>query len=279
MLILPVHTRKGGEGKTTCATNLAAAFARAGQLGLATRNLNTVVIDVDSQGNASDVLSCYPAPKDPTIAEVLAGQVPIDAAIRPTYLETLHVLPADDRLARAEAVLHPFEHAPRMLQMALDGRDEYDVAVLDCPPTIGLPFVWAMTAANAFVVPTSLDHLGIEGLRKLIEGLAAQHKHYGFQARCLGIALSKVDYRLERHKAQEMRAREAYRSAIFDSVIRVNTHVAEAQEQGVSVLDYAPSSRGAEGFRGLAGEVLRRAIRHRLLPADLFLPEKTAEAA
>lgn len=274
-MILTLHTAKGGEGKTTSAANLAAVFARAGELGVADRNLKTLVVGLDPQGCLARIFG-IPRPEiEPSLAPVFEGVLAVEDVIRDTYLAPdLSIITCGRGMKPVLKRMHHDPGAASRLRLALDGvREDYDVIVVDCAPALGLPFEMAMLAADAYVVPLSLDFLGVEGVQTMFEELQDEYAEHQFTCQMLGMAIQKADYRLGRHVRLEAEIRDYYRQAVFDSVIRINTHVEEAQARGISVVDYAREigrpSRGAQGFVALAEEILVRSIRRGLLPASL----------
>jgi chromosome partitioning protein len=274
-MILTLHTAKGGEGKTTAASNLAAVFARAGDLGVADRNLKVLLVGLDSQGCLARVFGIPREEIEPSLAPVFAGELAVEDVIRDTYLAPeLSIITCGRGMKTILKRMHHDPGASQRLRLALDAvREDFDLVVVDCAPALGLPFEMAMAAADAYVVPLSLDFLGVEGVRTMFDELQEEWEQHRFGCQLLGIAIQKADYRLGRHERLEAALREFYGQAIFDTTIRINTHVEEAQARGISVVDYAREigrpSRGAQGFVALAGEILGRAIRRGLLPASL----------
>jgi chromosome partitioning protein len=262
---LAIYIAKGGEGKSTTVQNLAAAFARAGDLGLAARNLRTCAIDFDPQGNLTAFFGMADEP-DRTISEVLRGQISTEDAIRPTAVPGLSMITAGRSLARTMSTLVTIPNMETRLAQALSGPSaEYDVVLIDCPGTLGFSFWMAMHAATAYVVPLWPNFAGMHGVSTMFKQIIEERADHALSPTMLGIALVNVDYRLQRHADAEAEIRRNYGIAVFDSVVRTNTHVDEAQSRGMPVIDYAPRSRSAHGYRQLAGEVLARAERRGLL--------------
>ena len=274
-MILTLHTAKGGEGKTTAASNLAAVFARAGQLGIADRNLKTLVVGLDPQGCLARTFGIARDEIEPSLAPVFEGTIAVEDVIRDTYLAPdLSIITCGRAMKQILKRMHHDPGASQRLKLALDGvREDFDIIVVDCAPSLGLPFEMSMAAADAYVVPLSLDFLGVEGVQTMFEELQEEWEEHNFTCQMLGIAVQKADYRLGRQVRLEAEIRDFYGTAIFNTVIRTNTHVEEAQARGISVVDYAAEvgrpSRAAQGFVALGEEILVRAIKRGLLPASL----------
>ncbi|HEU4559051.1 MAG TPA: ParA family protein [Longimicrobium sp.] len=262
---LAIYTAKGGEGKSTTVQNLAAAFARAGDLGLAPRNLRTCAIDFDPQANLTAFLGLEDD-GEKTLSRVLRGEISTEDAIRDTYIPGLSMITAGRSLASTMSRLVTVAGAQQRLALALEGiGEDFDVVLIDCPGALGFSFWMAMRAASAYLVPLWPNFAGMKGLSELFKQINDERAEYNLAPSMLGIALVNVDYRLQRHMDAEAEVRERYGQAVFQPIVRTNTHVDEAQARGFSVIDYAPRSRSAEGYRQLAGEVLHRAQRRGLL--------------
>lgn len=262
---LAIYTAKGGEGKSTTVQNLAAAFARAGDLELAPRNLRTCAIDFDPQAN----LTAFFGMQDDgtrTLSEVLHGRISTEDAIRPTSIPGLSMVTAGRALARTMSTLVTVRDTQTRLALALAGAaEDYDVVLIDCPGALGYSFWMAMHAATAYLVPLEPNFAGMYGVSTMFTQINEERAEHRLAPSMLGIALVNVDYRLQRHSDAERQVRAAYGTAVFDAVVRNNTHVDEAQSRGLSVVDFAPRSRGAQGYRQLAAEVLLRAERRGLI--------------
>ena len=262
---LAIYIAKGGEGKSTTVQNLAAAFARAGDLGLASRNLRTCAVDFDPQGNLTAFFGMTDDPER-TISQVLRGYISTEEAIRPTTIPGLSIITAGRSLARTMSTLATIPRTETRLAQALEGPTaDFDVMLIDCPGTLGFSFWMAMHASTAYLVPLWPNFAGMHGVSTMFTQIIEERADHSLSPSMLGVALVNVDYRLQRHADAEAEIRRNYGSAVFDAVIRTNTHVDEAQSRGMSVIDYAPRSRSAQGYRQLAMEVLVRAQRRGLI--------------
>lgn len=262
---LAIYTAKGGEGKSTTVQNLAAAFARAGDLGIAARNLRTCVIDFDPQANVTAFFGMQDDGRR-TLSEVLLGRISTEEAIRPvTRVPGLSMITARRSLTDTMSTLVTVQNTETRLALALAGTAEFDIVLIDCPGALGFSFWMAMHAATAYLVPLWPNFAGMHGVSTMFTQINEERARHNLAPRMLGVALVNVDYRLHRHSEAERQIRSAYGPAVFDAVVRNNTHVDEAQSRGMPVIDFAPRSRSADGYRRLAGEVLERAQRRGLI--------------
>lgn len=262
---LAIYTAKGGEGKSTTVQNLAAAFARAGDLGLAPRNLRTCAVDFDPQSNLTAFFGLEDD-AERSLSEVLLGRISTEDAIRDTYIPGLSMITANRSLAGTMATLVTIPDTVTRLAQALGGpAEDYDVLLIDCPGALGFSFWMAMHAATAYLVPLWPNFAGMHGVSTMFTQINAERAKHRLSPSMLGVALVNVDYRLQRHSDAEAAIRGSYGTAVFDAVVRTNTHVDEAQSRGMAVIDYAPRSRSADGYRQLAAEVLARAHRRDLV--------------
>jgi len=224
-----------------------------------------VPVDFDPQANLTGFFGLAAEPGQ-SIAEVLSGKTSTQGALVETYVPGLYILPATRSLA--STISHHAAHpdTERRLALALEGLDDdFDVVLIDCPSALGFSFWMAMHAATAYIVPLVPNFAGMRGVSELFLQINQERELHKLAPCLLGLALVNVDYRLQRHADAEAVVRGRYEKAVFQSVVRTNTHVDEAQARGMSVVDFAPRSRGAQGYRELAGEVLQRAQRRGLI--------------
>ena len=251
MKIIALVNNKGGVGKTTSAVNLAAGLVAAGR--------RVLLADLDAQGSASLSLGLTRADLTPGSAEVILDGHPIREAIRPTSVKGLDILPGSMALASADLVLSAVAGREVVLKDALTPiRGDYDFTVLDCPPSLGLLTVNALTAADFFIIPVTPDYLSLEGLVNLLEAVERIKKGIGKAAGLLGILLTMADYRLNVTEEISQMIRGYYGRLVFKAEIRGNVRLKEAPSFGKTIFDYDNGSAGAEAYRQLTKEVLKR---------------------
>lgn len=250
-MITALISRKGGVGKTTTAVNLSAALADQG--------LRVLLVDLDSQASASLSLGVDRADLAPSSADVLLGGLPAAQAVRETAIPGLHLITASVDLIRAESELAVFRGKETRLRGALaDVAREYDFVFLDCPSSLSLLPVNAITAANAFIVPVVPQFLAVTGLKNLIAAAERTAWDHGTRVRPLGLLLTMVDYRIKSTRRTVDELRTEHGSLIFAIEIRINTRLAEAPAAGQTIFQYDRHAKGAEAYRLLAGEFLLR---------------------
>ncbi|HRC85255.1 MAG TPA: AAA family ATPase [Thermoanaerobaculia bacterium] len=247
-MILALLSKKGGVGKTTTAVSLAAAFARRGQ--------RVLLLDLDSQASASLSLGLGREQFAPSSADVLLGRVSAREARQPTSVPGLEVIPASSDLLGVDLELGGFRNKERRLADRLEGiRDDQDLILIDCPPSLSLLPINALVAADGYVVPIVPQYLAWEGLDNLLASAERISARVGSRTRLLGLLLTMVDYRLRSVRDNVDEIRKRFGSQVFAVEIRVNVRLAEAPGHGRTIFDFDPFCAGARAYDLLAEEL------------------------
>lgn len=253
MRTIAIANQKGGCGKTTSSVNIAAAFAKHGK--------RTLIMDLDPQGHSTLGLGHNPETLDKTIYHALTNvQIPLPRVIIGTSMEGLNLAPSNILLSGAELELVNVTGREFVLseQFRLV-EDEYDVCVMDCPPSLGLLTLNALVASTDVIVPVQVNYFAMEGLRQLLE--TADIIRMNFQpcyVKILGLLLTFVEDRTLLSRQIQQQMREYFGDLVFDTVIHRTVRLAEAPSAGESILTFAPNSKGAAEYLALVEEILTR---------------------
>jgi chromosome partitioning protein len=249
--IMAVANQKGGVGKTTTSVSLAAAIAETGAA--------VLLVDLDPQGNASSGLGMQPGDDDTTIYHVLIEDAELVAAIKPTQVANLHVAPTTIDLAGAEIELvSVFSREHRLARALASVRDDYDVIVIDCPPSLGLLTVNALTAADGVIVPIQCEYYALEGLGALRRNVDLVRANLNPSLDIIGFALTMLDARTRLSQQVVEEVQRHFGDRVFATTVPRSVRLAEAPSFGEPITVFDSGSRGAVAYRRLAGEVLDR---------------------
>ena len=250
--VFAVANQKGGVGKTTATVNLSACFAEKG--------IKTLIVDLDPQANATTGVGLDPQALDGSIYDVLLQDLELEEIIEPTMIKGLHIAPSSLELAGAEIELVPAFSRERRLREAMSGATaEYDLIMIDCPPSLGLLTINGLTAADEVIVPIQTEYFALEGLAQLVKNIELVKRSLNPDLELTKLILTMYDARtnLARDVAREVRTH--YGDKVCWQVVPRTVRLSEAPSFGQPIILYDPSSRGARAFRELAKEVLRGA--------------------
>jgi chromosome partitioning protein len=250
--VIAISNQKGGVGKTTTAINLSSGLARLGQ--------KVLLIDFDSQGNASAGLHALQGRDQNTVYNVLLENVPAEDAIVHKDSPEIDVLPANMTLAGADLVMDKIEYGKeRLLKNALAPiRDNYDYIFIDCPPSLGLLNTNALTAADSVLIPVQCEYYSLEGVTQLLLTIRLVQKTSNPDLSIEGLVMTMFDIRTRLSVDVSQEVRKTFSDLVFENSIPRNVKLSEAPSRGVSIFEYDPRSIGAKAYMEFSRELLDR---------------------
>jgi len=250
-IVVALANQKGGVGKSTTAINLAAS--------LAFQDKRVLLIDLDPQGNATSGLGIDRGSIDISIYDVLLKESPLEDAVEPTSVLNLFVVPATIDLAGAEIELVSLFSRETRLKAAIGEIDgEYDVVLVDCPPSLGLLTVNALTAAKEVLIPIQCEYYALEGLSQLLRNVELVSSNLNPDLKVGGVVLTMYDGRTKLSREVAEQVRDYFGDVAFRTVIPRSVRLSEAPSYGEPIEAFDPMSRGAIAYRHLGLEFLER---------------------
>ncbi|MCI8796154.1 MAG: ParA family protein [Dorea sp.] len=249
--IIAIANQKGGVGKTTTAINLSASLAEKGQKVLA--------IDMDPQGNMTSGLGLDKDDVDKTIYDMIIGESEIETVIKKETIENLDILPSNVDLSAVEIELIDVENKEFIVKNSIQKiRDNYDFIIIDCPPSLSLLTINAMTTADSVLVPIQCEYYALEGLSQLIHTVELVKERLNSNLEIEGVVFTMYDARTNLSLQVVENVKDNLQQNIYKTIIPRNIRLAEAPSYGTPINQYDPKSAGAESYMRLANEVIEK---------------------
>lgn len=249
--VIAITNQKGGVGKTTTAINLAACLAEADQ--------KCLLVDFDPQGNATSGVGIEKSQLEKTVYELLVGECEIEDCIIQEAEEYLDLLPSNVNLAGAEIELLEMENKESILKHYLNPiRDLYDFTIIDCPPSLSILTINALTAADTVLVPIQCEYYALEGLNQVMKTINLVRKKMNPSLKMEGVVFTMYDARTNLSLEVVESVKASLKENIYKTIIPRNVRLAESPSHGMPITQYDSRSTGAESYRLLAAEVIGR---------------------
>lgn len=249
--MIAVTNQKGGVGKTTTSVNLSACLAEAGK--------SVLLIDIDPQGNATSGVGMPHAGERASLYDVLLNEVDAKDAVIGTNTQGLFLIPSAIELAGAEIELVAAEGRETRLKGVLSSvRDDYDYILMDCPPSLGLLTLNALTAADSVLVPIQCEYYALEGVGQLVNTISLVRKRLNPALEVEGVVLTMLDGRTNLGMQVVSEVKKHFKDRVFSTVIPRNVRLSEAPSHGLPIHLYDPKCPGAAAYRDLTRELIAR---------------------
>lgn len=249
--LLAVVNQKGGVGKSTTAVNLSAALGQQGR--------KVLLVDLDPQGNATSGFGLNKNQREVCVYNALLGDVELAEIIEPVQIEHVFVVPATIQLAGAEIELvSAFSRETKLKSILATVQDEFDYVIIDCPPSLGLLTINALTAAEGLLIPIQCEYYALEGLSKLLDSVRLVKAHLNPVLEVFGVVMTMYDSRTRLAQQVVEEVKDFFGDTVFETMIPRTVRLSEAPSFGQPVTLYDPSGKGAMAYGELAKEVMNR---------------------
>lgn len=246
--VVAVANQKGGVGKTTTSVNLGACLAALGK--------RVLLIDIDPQGNTTSGIGIDKADVQNCVYDILINDVPAEDVMLQTEIENLMIIPATIQLAGAEIELvSTISREVRLRRSLQPIKSKFDYIIIDCPPSLGLLTVNALTASDSVLIPIQCEYYALEGLSQLLNTIRLVQKHLNTSLQIEGVLLTMLDARTNLGLQVIEEVKKYFRERVYQTIIPRNIRLSEAPSHGQAIIQYDPRSRGAECYMDLAKEV------------------------
>ncbi|MDO5737891.1 MAG: AAA family ATPase [Eubacteriales bacterium] len=250
-MVIAICNQKGGVGKTTTAISLAVSLAKEGQ--------RVLIIDLDPQGNATSGLGFDKSELRATSYDLLINELPIRDCIVDSGRENLDVLPTNINLAGAELELVSAVSRETILKRSLAPvQKDYDIILIDCPPSLGLLTINALTVSDSLIIPVQAEYYALEGLSQLLDTVSKVKKILNPDIEILGALITMYDRRTNLATEVASELRNFFQGKCFETTIPRNVRISEAPSHGQAIVEYEPYSRGGVAYKSLAKEILNK---------------------
>lgn len=250
-MIISIVNQKGGVGKTTSAVNLADQLARLKQ--------KTLLIDLDPQGNTTSSFGIDKNDQEFTIYDSLINDKPIKEIVLKDIRKNLDIVPSNINLAGSEVELVSIVSRETILKNILDSiKDDYQIIIIDCPPSLGLLTVNALTASNSLIIPIQAEYYALEGLSQLLETVTMINETLNPNLYILGVLVTMFDTRTQLAHQVSEEVKSFFGEMVFDVIIPRNVRLSESPSFGIPIQEHDKWSKGARSYRALAKEVVKR---------------------
>jgi chromosome partitioning protein len=247
--IISIANQKGGVGKTTTSINVSSLLAAAEK--------RTLLIDIDPQANSSSGIGVNN--HNPSVYEVLIGAKKINEVIINTYMPFMDILPSNINLVGAEIEMVEVPNRETLLKSALaEAEQNYDFVIIDCPPSLGLLTLNALTSSNSVLIPVQCEYFALEGLGQLLNTINIVKQHFNKNLSIEGVLLTMFDSRLRLSQQVADEVRKYFGDKVFKTMIHRNVRISEAPSYGKPIILYDAVSTGSKNYMALASELLER---------------------